>query len=350
MTLRKRRIILAISVLAFLILTPILLLYTLGYQIDRNFRIGRTGGLYVSSPLSGSEIFVNDHREKKTNILQGGVFLQNLVTGDYPVLVTKEDYWPWLKNLEIKEGMVAEARAVLVPQSPRGEIILRGTFSNVWSSPYDKLLLLEEKKGNDVRAIFYLPDTDVFLTNSTSETSQLLSFKSGVLKIFWENGAVLLKGEKNVIRATFDLNSQTVKVSLEPINDFSVDNRHEKLMLGKKQRLWVDERANAVWIEWLGDKEQIPYYLCDAKPCENTNYLISNFRFPVKNADFFPGRRDAVIAAVSNTVFALEADDRGGRLSFPIYKGKDPAFASFFSDKKIYILDDNALYAVNLEK
>ncbi|MBU4087070.1 MAG: hypothetical protein KKB21_05845, partial [Nanoarchaeota archaeon] len=76
-----------ISILAFLILAPILLFYTLGYRIDSSFKIGRTGGLYVSSPLSGSEIFVKNKPERKTNILQSGLFLQNLIGGVYPVLV-----------------------------------------------------------------------------------------------------------------------------------------------------------------------------------------------------------------------------------------------------------------------
>lgn len=350
MTLRKRRIIMVVSILAFLILAPILLLYTLGYRIDSSFRIGRTGGLYVSSPLSGSEIFVKNKLERKTNILQSGLFLQNLIGGVYSVLVTKESYWPWLKNLEIKEGMVTEARAILMPRNPKGELLLKGSFSNVWASPYQKLLLLEEKKTDGIHATFYLPATNTFLTNATPETAKFLSFKTGISKIFWGEEAILLKGEKNVVRAAFDFNNQIVKALLEPINDFPVNNKQEKFEPRKKERLWQDNQANAIWIEWLDDKKQIPYYLCDAKPCENTNYLISNFRLPVKNADFSPGRRDAVIAAVSNVVFVLEADGRAGRLSFPIYKGKDPTFASFFNDKKIYILDDGALYAVSLEQ
>ena len=96
MTLKKRRIIFLFCGIFFLVLAPILLFYSLGYRLDKNFRIGRTGGLYVSSPVSGSEIFVKNKQEKKTNILQNGLFLQNLKTGIYPILITKDGYWPWL--------------------------------------------------------------------------------------------------------------------------------------------------------------------------------------------------------------------------------------------------------------
>jgi len=350
MTLKKRRIIFLFCGIFFLVLAPILLFYSLGYRLDKNFRIGRTGGLYVSSPVSGSEIFVKNKQEKKTNILQNGLFLQNLKTGIYPILITKDGYWPWLKNLEIKEGLVTETRAILVSKNPAGEMILKGNFSAIWASPNDNILLLEENKAGGVYATFYLPDTKTFLTSASSETAKLLSFKSGISKTFWGNETILLKGEKNVIRAAFDFSRQTVKASLEPIDDFSIDHKKEKLTLRKKERLWQDDKVNAIWLEWLADKESIPYYLCDIKPCENTSYLISNFRFPIKNADFFPGRRDVVLAATYNSVFTLEIDNRGGRLSFPIYKGKEPTFAVFPNEQKVYIIDDGAFFVVSLEE
>ena len=174
-------------------------------------------------------------------------------------------------------------------------------------------------------------------------------FKKGISKIFWENGAVLLKGEKNVIRAVFNMDNQTVKATLEAVSDFPVDHKTDRLSANQKQHLWRDNKANAIWVEWLEEKENTPYYLCDKKPCEDTKYFISNFSYPVKNADFMPGRRDIIMAAVQNSVFILEVDGRGGRMSFPIYKGKDPTFAVFQDEKKAYVLDDGVLSAVNFE-
>lgn len=348
MTLRKRRIIFAISALLFFVLAPLLLLYTVGYRIDNRFKIGRTGGLYVSSPFSGSEIYIKNRLEKKTNIIQSGIFRQNLISGIYQILVTKEGYWPWLKPLNIQEGLVAEARAVLIPQNPKGDALLRGNFSAIWASPYNKILLLEENKADGVYATFYLPGTNTFLTSAAPETSRLLSFKNEISKIFWEEGAILLKSENRIIRVVFDLNSQTVKTSLEPISDFPVNHKTDKFSRNKKQHLWQDNKANAIWLEWLGEKGSIPQYLCEAKPCEETIYLISNFRFPIKNTDFLPGRRDVIIASVHNAVFALEIDGRGGRLSFPIYKGKEPTFAVFPDEEKVYVLDNGVMSGVNL--
>ncbi len=348
MTLHKRRIILAICSLVFLAIAPFLLLYCLGYRLDRNFKIGRIGGLYVSSPISGSKIFVKNIYEKTTNILQSGVFLQNLSEGNYQILVEKEGYWPWVKNLNIKEGLVAEARAFLIPQTPEGKILLKGLFSAVWASPYNKILLLEEK-NNGRQATFYLPDSNTFLTPFSATTTKLLSFETEISKIFWEDGAVLLGDGKKTIRAIFNLGNGTVNASIEPINAISVNHKYEKFTNQKKERLWRDDKTKEIWFEWLGDKTAIPYYLCESKPCESTVYLISSFSFPPKNAEFFPGRRDLLITAVQNAVFALELDKRGGQLTRPIYKGKDPTFTVFPNEKKAYVLDEGVLIAINLE-
>lgn len=111
MTLRKRRIVLLFSFIAFAAIAPALLFYAYGYRLDDNFKIAKTGGLYIFSSVAGAEIYVKDNLEKKTNILQSGLFLQDLTSGIYPVLVAKEGFWPWSKNLHVQAGMVAEARA-----------------------------------------------------------------------------------------------------------------------------------------------------------------------------------------------------------------------------------------------
>ena len=130
MTLRSRRIILLFSILAFVIMVPLVLLYTSGYRMDSGFHLIKTGGLYVSSPVSGSQIFVNNKLEKETNILQSGFFLQNLKPGKYSVLIAKEGYWPWLKELEIKEQFVTEARALILPKEPKRAIDRKSTRLN----------------------------------------------------------------------------------------------------------------------------------------------------------------------------------------------------------------------------
>lgn len=351
MTLRKRRIVLLFSFIAFAAIAPALLFYAYGYRLDDNFKIAKTGGLYVFSPVAGAEIYVKDNLEKKTNILQSGLFLQDLTSGIYPVLVAKEGFWPWSKNLHVQAGMVAEARAFLIPQSPEGKFILKGPFTAMRSSPYGKIIFLEETKANFKKADFYLPDTNTFLTDASSTTAKLLSFKKGVAKISWqEDGILLTEAETGkVISVKFNLGDQVINASVGQNNASPLNDEYEKFTASKNERLWWNNENNQIWVEWLGDKNSIPYYLCSDKPCPETKYLISSFNSEIKNAEFFPGRKDLIIVATGNSVFALELDGRGGRISQPIYKGKNPTFAAFPAEKKIYVLDDGSLSLINLD-
>jgi hypothetical protein len=77
--------------------------------------------------------------------------------------------------------------------------------------------------------------------------------------------------------------------------------------------------------------------------------VIINTISNVKNVDFYPGRKDVIIMASQNGVFAIEIDGRGNRNIQPIYKGKEPTFITYKNMNLIYILDDNNLIKINLE-
>ena len=140
MTLKKRRIILILCTLFFLAALPVILLYSLGYHLNSKLQLVKTGGIYISSPVSGSQIFVDNKLEKETNILQDGLFLENLKPGTYSILVGKQGYWPWAKELKVKEQFVTEARALILPKNPEGKVLLKENFSPLESSKYEKIL------------------------------------------------------------------------------------------------------------------------------------------------------------------------------------------------------------------
>jgi hypothetical protein len=285
MTLKKRRIILAFCILLFLLVAPFVLFYTAGYRWNSNFQLYKTGGLYVSSPLSSSQIFVNDKLEKETNILQSGLFLQGLKPGKYSILITKEGYWPWSKNLQIKTQFVTEARAMLMPKEPKGTILLRENYSPLEVSKYDEIL----KSLNDLR--------QPLKKRATAEEKEA---------------------------------------------------RYSRLTSNQKEKLWWDPKANKLWVDWLADPASLPYYFCDDTSCKEI-MLVLDSEFQIKNADFYPKRKDIVIAAVQNGIYAIEIDGRGGRLLQPIYKGKDPIFTTYKNDNSIYILDEDNLIEIKLE-
>lgn len=265
----------ALCVLAFLIVVPAVLMYSNGFRIDSDFHLTKTGGLYVSSPLSGAQIFVNNHLEKTTNILQAGLFLQNLKPGQYSVLIAKEGRWPWKKDLNVKEQMVAEARALMLPMEPEGKVLHREELSPSETEKYDEAIdLLKEIK----------------ITANHATTSPMERFTN-----------------------------------------------HDR------QKLWWNKNENKIWVDWLKDDSSRPYYLSDNR------ILILDSVYPIRNADFFPGRRDIIIVAAQNGIFAIEIDGRGGQTLQPIYKGKEPIFTVLKSDNSVYVLDESVLMKIKLE-
>ena len=350
MSLKTRRLLFIIAGAAFLILSPLILLYTSGYRMSRDFKITKTGGIYISAPKSGSEIFLDNKLKKKTNILQSGFFIQNLTPKTYSVLVGKEGYWPWQKNLEVKEQFVTEAAAFLVKRDPEGRIILKGAFIDMFASPYEKILMFTEKTSSQSslkKISFYLPEKDEFLVKNSLETQKALSFYGSISEMSWARDEVIFKTEGGVVNAKFDLNNKNVDafyLAPKDVSGLELDDPYAKV---KKQiRIWRDLR-NTIWADWLDNDNEPPYYLCGADKCVFPKQVFVS-RFPVKNIDFFPYRRDVVIAAIRNGVFAIELDDRGGKLLQPIYKGKEPNFAVFQNEEKVYVLDEENLLEIGL--
>jgi len=289
MTIKQRRIIFALCFLFFIIATPIIILYVLGYRWDNGLKFYKTGGLYIYSPVSGVDIFVNDKIQDKTGILKDDVFLQGLLPGRYSILATRDGYWPWKKNLMVKEEAVTEASLFILPTDPQGRLILNENFSPLKNSDYDLIL-------KNLKSISQPP-----AKNLTEE-------------------------EKMAFYTRFSSN--------------------------KKEKIWWDPEKNIIWAEWLDNPLSLPYFFCDDQKCDLILKIYSTNR-RIKNIDFYPRRKDVIIFSVDNGIYAIEIDGRGGRNIQPIYKGKDPTFIvspnnNFFSDKIIYVLDDKNLIEITL--
>ncbi|TSD02080.1 MAG: hypothetical protein Athens071424_204 [Parcubacteria group bacterium Athens0714_24] len=285
MTAKSRRLVLILCFLFFVVASPVVLLYTMGYRWDSGLKLYGTGGLYIASSVSGSKIFVNNKEEKETGFLQNDLFLQSLMPGKYSVLITKDDYWPWSKKLAVKEKLVTEARAFMVPSNPNGKIILRENFSPLESSQYEEILniLNNLKKPLDKKA-----------------------------------------------------------------TDAQKDLYYSRLSSNSKEKIWWDPQTNKIWAEWLSDSNSLPYFFCDDKNC-SSQLLIYELKTLIKNIDFYPNRKDLIIFAMQNSIYAIEIDGRGGRNIQPVYKGKDPIFTVYSKDNFLYILDDQNLIQINLK-
>ena len=343
LTRTKRKILFWISVLIFLLLVPVTILYALGYRVDPDFSLRKTGGLYISSTFTGSEIFVDKNLQRKTNLLQSGVFIQNLAPKKYGILVLKEGYLPWAKDLNVKSQFVTEAHALLVPMQTNGKILSRGGFVGIKSSTFDSILLLSFETKNRKAIAWYVPDSDEFMSPIPGESAFTYT-KSFELIRWLDNGAVV-KLDGKAIRVLLDFDNRSAAVaSLGEETAVKLPDEeelfNERINSRKSIKVSFDPLKRELAAEWL-EPEPLPYYFA-----ERAVTLLENK--DIRNFEFFPKRREALIASYGNGIWAIEIDSRGGRIIQPIYKGKFPDLALPRGLEDLYVIDDGILMRVKL--
>jgi hypothetical protein len=109
MTKNTRLLILIACFVLFFTITPWLILYSLGYRIDfKNQCIVATGGIYVRAEQTGTEVIIDSKIDQKSSFFSNSVFVQNLTPQIHNVLVKKEGYFEYQKNIPVREKEVTK--------------------------------------------------------------------------------------------------------------------------------------------------------------------------------------------------------------------------------------------------
>ncbi|MDP2741110.1 MAG: hypothetical protein Q8O66_00260, partial [bacterium] len=148
MTKKTRLIVLLVCGLFFLVITPSIVLYSLGYRFDfEQKKIMATGGVYLKVWPQPAEVFIDSKLSGKTNMFSGSVFVQNLLPKQHNILIKKEGHFSYQKTLDIKEKEVVKLEHVILFK----ENILFELLKNDETSPFKKQEpdeLLSIKNGN----------------------------------------------------------------------------------------------------------------------------------------------------------------------------------------------------------
>ncbi|KKQ59737.1 MAG: hypothetical protein US78_C0001G0097 [Parcubacteria group bacterium GW2011_GWD1_38_16] len=176
MTLRKRRILFFISIVFFLILTPILVEYSRGFRFNfKTWQFVETGGFFfrIHSPTE-AQISLDDKSVKTTSAFSyfNNAFIQNLTPGTYNVKISKDNYQDWRKILKIEPQLVTEAQdIVLIPEDLELKLYNKPTqkIKDFYWSPSKKSLALIKynEKNQTILGILNL--------DSRNETEILIS-------------------------------------------------------------------------------------------------------------------------------------------------------------------------------
>jgi len=116
MTRRIRRFIFLIFVIFFVVTSAGIALFAQGYRFDfGSLKIVKTGGIFISTSVDGAKIYINDKYIGATSgILNYTILVSGLTPKNYNIFVYKENYYPWNKVVEVKNGMVVELNNIIL--------------------------------------------------------------------------------------------------------------------------------------------------------------------------------------------------------------------------------------------
>ncbi|MEA3272049.1 MAG: hypothetical protein U9P90_00095 [Patescibacteria group bacterium] len=111
MNIRIRYTFFAILIIIFLMVAPIVVLYTSGYRYNfvKN-KVEKTGILVLDSMPDNALIFINEEKRKNKTETR----IKNLLPDTYLVKIEREGYYVWEKFLEVKSKLTTFAENVLL--------------------------------------------------------------------------------------------------------------------------------------------------------------------------------------------------------------------------------------------
>jgi len=130
----RRRLFYTTFLIFFLIITPLLIMYALGYSFSNGFKLQKTGILVIASEPKYAKIYLNGELQQdflkrlynKDNYKTTPQKIKDLAPGEYNIKVELDGYWPWEKKLSIWPGQSTFAEDIKLFKKDAPASILQG--------------------------------------------------------------------------------------------------------------------------------------------------------------------------------------------------------------------------------
>lgn len=254
----SKKIVLSFFILLFFILSPALIFYAVGNTLGDSWKILQTGGIYIRSLESDSEIYINSKLNKTTSYFQRNILIKNLHPGIYSVLVKKDGYTNWSNEIKVSGNLVSDTRAFLLPE---------------------KIDIIEISK--------YL-ESDISLSTSSKSVAK-------------KNNP-----EYQKIVSIFSTSTNFSGTKEDPI-------------INRNFELWKSDKD--VFLKWTGRIDSIPRMFCIDDICDNVIKVFS-FDKNVKSLDFFPGDTEIILVSTEDVLYAIESEMNFQKFPKRVYSGK----------------------------
>ncbi len=98
------------------------LIYGLGYRLDSSLSLSKRGSVHMTVPLVNTHVFINNKDRLTTKKANEDVRIP-LSPGTYEIVLGRDGYYPWKKDVVVQAGMTTTLTPIVVSQTTSGEII-----------------------------------------------------------------------------------------------------------------------------------------------------------------------------------------------------------------------------------
>jgi hypothetical protein len=250
MSLRTRRILFILFIIAFLIITPLVISYAKGYKLVFGKKLfQKTGMLILDSNPEGAKIYLNNKPQQlffkkifknEESYIKTPAKIKNLLPGEYRVKLELEGFWGWEKKLTIEPGLSTFAEDINLFKKNIPLLLVSGKINQASVSLNEKYLSL-------------FKDDKIDIINLNTETRIDSLEKKYDHKNPSRNILVWSPDNKKIIAGNllFEINSKKQPVNLSKILKIDANNvgwsegRNDEIIYShEKKDLPVGERTS----------------------------------------------------------------------------------------------------------
>ena len=271
MSLTKRRILYIFFIIAFLIITPMVIFYAAGYKFSLSgIKFQKTGIFIFDTKPQGAKIFINGEPQQtffkkyysqEESFIKTPAKIKKFLPGEYDLKFELDGYWPWQKKLFIYPSASTYAENVYLFKQNLPMLLLPCKINNLQLSP-------------DKNKLAALTNEQIIILNLTDEKQIKFSFDSRLpaAACAWSPSSKKILFNKSVI-------------NIENIKDKTDLTEYIKTEIDKpKWDIYSDDKL------YYQDRKNINSFTLSAK----TNKIISKNRplglengYLVKNNYFY---------------------------------------------------------------
>lgn len=167
------------------IILVLIILYSTGFRITSKFKIGRVGTVSITAPLVDTSIFIDESKKIVTS-KDAETVIVKLAPKKHTVIVSRDSYYPWKKDFEVRSGEKIKLEPIFVSQNASGNIVGKldpEYYSIVNSIRNNKMPTLEKPKtSKDGSVSVWVIDGTIFAKKGDVEM-EVTDIATGVKNI-----------------------------------------------------------------------------------------------------------------------------------------------------------------------